>query len=143
MCLPPAGTRGAGSLNRPWVQYGVASWYGARERGRLMASGRPFDPYAMVAANLALPLGTDVEVTNLRNGRRVKVRIMDRGPYVPGRVLDLSEGAAGRLGFVHQGLAPVKVRVLNGPKPRVSAASGRSTRHADLPRLTQPRTATN
>jgi rare lipoprotein A len=97
------------------VQYGVASWYGDREQGRLMASGEPFNEYAMVAAHRILPLGTSVRVTNLQNGRSVVVRIMDRGPRMAGRVIDLSKAAAERLRFTHQGLAPVRIRVLNEP----------------------------
>ena len=103
------------TVNR--VQYGVASWYGRREQGRLMACGIPFNRYAMVAANRTLPLGSEVQVTNLRNGRSVVVRIMDRGPYIAGRVIDLSEGAAERLGFINQGITSVRIRVLTIPLP--------------------------
>ena len=66
----------------PKVQYGTASWYGAKAQGRLMASGEPFDENALVAAHRTLPLGTAVIVTNLRNGLSVSVRIMDRGPTI-------------------------------------------------------------
>lgn len=97
------------------VEYGKASWYGARSQGREMACGRPFNEHALIAANRTLPLGTRVRVTNLRNGRSVVVRIMDRGPWVAGRIIDLSRAAAERLGFVHRGLAPVKIRVVSRP----------------------------
>jgi rare lipoprotein A len=100
------------------VEYGEASWYGGKNQGRLMACGLPFDENAMVAANRTLPLGTTVKVTNLRNGRSVMVRIMDRGPWVAGRVIDLSRAAARRLGFTYRGLAPVKIRVVSEPSKR-------------------------
>jgi len=118
-CLPAFAAqrvKDAGSYLIHWrVRYGVASWYGEAAQGRLMASGRPYNEYAMVAAHRTLPLGTEVRVTNLRNGRSVNVRIMDRGPHVAGRAIDLSKGAAERLRFTHQGLAPVKIRVLRTP----------------------------
>lgn len=97
------------------VQYGVASWYGDRNQGHLMACGEPFDQYALTAAHRTLPLGTVVAVTNLHNGRSVRVRIKDRGPMVLGRVIDLSKGAAIRLGFVHRGVTAVKVQVVSLP----------------------------
>jgi rare lipoprotein A len=107
------------------IQYGVASWYGESNQGRWMASGVRFNEYAMVAAHPTLPMGTQVEVTNLRNGRSAIVRIMDRGPYVAGRVIDLSKEAAARLHFVQRGVTPVKIRVLsahgkNAPEPSVA-----------------------
>jgi rare lipoprotein A len=97
------------------VQYGIASWYGGRNQGRLIASGVRFDEYAMVAAHRTLPLGTRVSVTNLRNGRSVVVRILDRGPYIVGRAIDLSLAAASALGFTERGLAPVRIRVISDP----------------------------
>ena len=114
-----------GHQRRPRVQYGVASWYGDREQGRLMACGEPFDAYAMIAAHPTLPLGSTVKVTNARNGRSVVVRIMDRGPHVSGRAIDLSKAAAEQLRFIHQGLAPVRIRVLSTPSrqtPRAESA---------------------
>jgi rare lipoprotein A len=109
------------------VQYGVASWYGERNQGRLMACGEPFNEHLMIAAHPTLPLGTRVRVTNLRNGRTVVVRILDRGPAVAGRVIDLSKAAARRLRFTRRGLTPVKIRVLSVPAPKESAGldSGR------------------
>ena len=98
------------------TQYGVASWYGKRDEGRLMACGEPFNPDLMIAAHATLPLGTRVRVTNLRNGRSVVVRIMDRGPAVAGRVIDVSRAAAARLRFTHRGLTPVKISVLSIPR---------------------------
>ena len=93
---------------RPRVD--VASWYGEWHSGRPTASGELFDVDALTAAHRSLPLGACVEVTNLGNGRRVVVRVNDRGPYVPGRTIDLSQRAAEELGMVDQGLARVRIR---------------------------------
>jgi len=123
----------------PRVQYGLASWYGDREQGRLMACGEPFNEYAMVAAHRALPLGSAVKVTNLRNGRSVVVRIMDRGPHIAGRVIDLSKAAAIQLRFTSQGLAPVRINVIstpNGQKPGAELARHSSRRHSETAVLT-------
>jgi rare lipoprotein A len=97
------------------LQYGLASWYERRNQGPRTASGELFDDRALTAAHLRLPLGTRVKVTNLRNGRSVLVRINDRGPFVPGRLIDLSKGAAERLGFKHQGLTLVRTSVVSFP----------------------------
>src|SRR5271169_4846229 len=75
-------------------QVGTASWYGEYFDGKPTASGEPYDMYDMTAAHLTLPMGSYVKVTNLRNGRAVVVRVNDRGPIVPGRIIDLSYGAA-------------------------------------------------
>lgn len=85
---------------------GVASYYW---QGRLTASGEVFDKRAMTAAHKTLPMGSRVRVTNLSNGRSAVVRINDRGPFVAGRVIDVSEGAADVLGMRQSGLAPVRV----------------------------------
>lgn len=98
------------------VQYGVASWYGGKCQGRLTASGKPFNEHALTAAHRTLPLGTKVKVTNLRNGRSVVLRIIDRGPAVRGRVIDVSRAASMRLGFTHRGLTPVRIRVVSTPE---------------------------
>lgn len=86
------------------VQCGKASWYAL---GSKTASGERMNPSAMTAAHRSLPFGTKVRVTNKRNGKSVVVRINDRGPFIRGRVLDLSKGAARELGFVSAGHAPV------------------------------------
>jgi rare lipoprotein A len=132
-CVPPVGAKGgndASYIVRNGVQYGVASWYGGRNQGRLMACGEPFDEYSMVAAHPTLPLGTEVKVTNLRNGRSVVVRIMDRGPYIAGRAIDLSRAAANLLGFTLRGLAPVRIRVLSTPERPVGRPALRPRRHS-------------
>lgn len=94
-------------------QRGQAAYYDAqRFAGRLMANGRPFDPNAAVAAHRHLPLGTVVEVTNLRNGARTTVVISDRGPFTRGRIIDLSPRSARELGMLRDGVVPVEVRPL-------------------------------
>ncbi|HIK08474.1 MAG TPA: septal ring lytic transglycosylase RlpA family protein [Trichormus sp. M33_DOE_039] len=91
---------------------GVASFYGSGFHGRPTATGERFNSEAMTAAHRSLPFGTKVRVTNTRNGRSVVVRINDRGPYIRGRVIDLSTGAARVLGMIGSGIAPVKIEVL-------------------------------
>ncbi|MGH9436600.1 MAG: septal ring lytic transglycosylase RlpA family protein [Terriglobia bacterium] len=118
------GTAQRHSAHTRKVQYGTASWYGGpHEQGRETACGQPFNDHALTAAHRTLPLGTKVKVTNLRNGRSVTVKIKDRGPWVGDRLIDLSRAAAKRLGFVHRGLAPVKVRVLTTRGDRRSCRS--------------------
>ncbi|HEY3920131.1 MAG TPA: septal ring lytic transglycosylase RlpA family protein [Stellaceae bacterium] len=90
-------------------QTGVASWYGGEWQGRVTASGLPFDDTQLTAAHRTLPLNSRVKVTNLRNGRSVEVTIIDRGPYIHGRVIDLSEAAAEKLGMVKRGVTRVKI----------------------------------
>ena len=88
---------------------GIASWYGAAHHGRRTASGEIFDMNAMTAAHRTYPFGTRVRVTDLATGRTVVVRINDRGPFVRGRIIDLSRAAAARLGIVQAGTARVRV----------------------------------
>jgi rare lipoprotein A len=100
----------------PWAggrseQVGIASYYGREHDGRRTASGEVFDMNGMTAAHRTLPFGTRVRVTNLANGREVTVRINDRGPFRRGRILDLSYGAARKLGIVGRGVAKVRVAV--------------------------------
>jgi rare lipoprotein A len=94
--------------NQPY-QIGTASWYGEYFVGRPTASGEDFDMYDMTAAHPTLPLGSYVRVTNLRNGRAVVVKVNDRGPVVPGRIIDLSYGAAQVLQFEQRGLQRVRL----------------------------------
>ncbi|AFY46924.1 rare lipoprotein A [Nostoc sp. PCC 7524] len=91
---------------------GIASFYGRGFAGRPTATGERFNPEAMTAAHRSLPFGTRVRVTNTRNGRSVVVRINDRGPYIRGRIIDVSTGAARMLGMIGSGIAPVKIEVL-------------------------------
>jgi len=91
---------------------GVASWYGYDGSGNETAAGERYNPEGMTAAHRSLPLGTKVRVTNTHNGRSVVVRINDRGPYVRGRIIDLSAAAARILGMMSSGVAPVQIDVL-------------------------------
>lgn len=93
------------------IDRGIASWYGPKFHGRRTANGEVYDMHGLTAAHRSLPFGTWVEVTNLDNGRRVLVRINDRGPFIRGRVLDVSFGAAQELDMVHAGLARVEMRI--------------------------------
>ena len=90
-------------------QTGEASWYGAQHHGRKTASGAVFDQGALTAAHPSLPFGTRVKVTNLSNGKSVDVEITDRGPFVGGRIIDLSQAAARALGMVESGTASVRL----------------------------------
>lgn len=99
-----------------WTQTGMASWYGPGFHGRPTASGEVFDMDAMTAAHPTLPLGTRIEVTVLATGRRTRVRVNDRGPFVDDRVLDVSRAAARRLGFLQNGTAQVRIRVVEPPE---------------------------
>ena len=96
-----------------FAQRGVASYYGDGFHGNLTANGETFDMYALTCAHLTLPFGTILRVTNLDNDREVTVRVNDRGPYVGGRIIDLSTGAAEELGMLEAGIANVLLRVLN------------------------------
>ena len=97
-------------------QVGTASWYGDYFQGRPTASGEPYDMYDLTAAHPTLPLGTMVRVTNLHNGRAVVVRVNDRGPVVPGRIIDLSYNTARVLDFKAQGLQRVRLDVVQEPQ---------------------------
>jgi rare lipoprotein A len=101
------------SLTR--VQVGLASWYGAQWKGRETASGETFEPERLTAASPTLPLGSIIEVTNLRNGKTVQLRINDRGPWHGHRILDVSRAAARVLGFVERGVTRVRIRLLRTP----------------------------
>ncbi|MBB5342347.1 rare lipoprotein A [Edaphobacter lichenicola] len=94
------------------IKSGLASWYGEMWQGRRTASGRIFDMNEMTAAHKTLPFGSKVKVTDLRNHRSVVVTITDRGALFPGRVIDLSLGAARQLRMVNSGLDPVKLELL-------------------------------
>lgn len=93
--------------------HGPASWYGPGFHGRKTASGERYNQNALTAAHRTLPFGTNVSVTNLENGKSVIVRINDRGPYVRGRIIDLSKAAAIKIGLTGRGVADVKVATLD------------------------------
>ncbi|ABK43979.1 rare lipoprotein A [Magnetococcus marinus MC-1] len=99
---------------RGYDAVGVASWYGSQFHGKPTANGEIFDMHAMTAAHKTLPLPSIAQVTNLSNGRRVIVRINDRGPFVGDRLIDMSYEAARRLGFAVQGTTKVRIQALSG-----------------------------
>ena len=118
------GGSGAGSYPVGWQQEGAASWYGPGFHGRPTATGEIYDQDAVSAAHRDLPLGTVVKVENLDNGLELDLRINDRGPYVEGRIIDLSRAAAERLGVLLPGTAPVRVTVLQVGGDVVSTRGG-------------------
>jgi rare lipoprotein A len=93
-------------------EVGIASWYGPQHQGRPTADGEIFDMRKPSAAHKTLPLPSIVEVKNLENGRKIRVRVNDRGPFAKGRSIDLSREAADQLGFLRQGTAKVRVRYI-------------------------------
>ena len=93
----------------------MASWYGAPYHNRRSSNGEIYNMRAMTAAHRTLPLGSVVKVTNLKTGDAVVVRITDRGPFVNGRVVDLSQAAAEKIGLIKTGVAQVKVELVNAP----------------------------
>lgn len=99
---------GAGSS-----ETGKASYYAQAHHGKRTASGERFDQHALTAAHRTLPFGTRVRVTNLNNDRSVVLRINDRGPFVRGRIIDVSRAAAERLGMLRSGVVPVRVEALD------------------------------
>lgn len=99
-----------------WIEVGYASYYSREFAGRKTASGEIFDPMKLTAAHKKLPFGTLVRVTNLNNKRSVVVRINDRGPFVKGRIIDLSYKAALKLGMVSKGVVKVRLEVIKWPK---------------------------
>jgi len=102
-------------ITQETTQVGIASWYGIEEHGNPTATGERFSKYAFTAAHKSLPMGTIVRVTNLENGRDVIVKINDRGPFVEGRLIDLSHAAARSIGIVRNGTANVKIEVVTAP----------------------------
>jgi rare lipoprotein A len=112
---PPAGPPSAG-----WTEEGIASWYGGRDgfEGKPTASGEIYDSSLLTAAHRELPLGTVVDVTNLGSGETVRVRINDRGPFVFGRVIDLSRAAAQKIGLIGPGTGPVRITVVTPGVPQ-------------------------
>jgi rare lipoprotein A len=117
----------------PKGELGLASWYGEESSG-VTASGEAFDKKELTAAHRTLPLGSKIEVTNLRNNRSLVLRVNDRGPNVTGRLLDVSKAAAERLGFVGSGRTPVRVRVLSLPKQYLAWLQ-----QAPTPRMAPPK----
>ncbi len=115
---PP--TRNTPFIPGIYVEEGIASWYGEPFNGRRAADGEIFDMNTFVAAHRTLPFGSIVRVTNLNNGRSVEVRVIDRGPFVGNRIIDLAHAAAVSLDMIGTGTAPVRIVLLSGP----SSATG-------------------
>jgi len=121
LCAPASGPRHEpfGFVAAPvdhasseWTQSGRVSWYGPGFHGRQTASGEIFDSGGLTMAHRSLPLGSEVRVTNLDNGRSVILRVNDRGPYVDGRIADLSRAAAKRLDFLDDGVVRARIELL-------------------------------
>jgi rare lipoprotein A len=99
------------------AEVGKASWYSIKcNGGTRTASGQKLSNYANTAAHKTLPMGTKVRVTNLKNGKSEIVRISDRGPYITGRIIDVTVGVAEKLGFKHSGVTTVKIEVVGKVK---------------------------
>lgn len=95
---------------------GISSYYGGFHHGHKTASGEVFNMHALTAAHRTLPLGSHIQVTNLSNGKRITLKVTDRGPYKTGRILDVSQGAAKALGMLKSGTARVRIQLLDTPK---------------------------
>jgi len=111
------------SSNIGYQEKGVASWYGKKFHGRQTATGEAYDMYQMTAAHKTLPLPSYAEVTNLSNGRKIIVRVNDRGPFHGGRIIDLSYTAATKLGIIGRGTGQVEVRAINATDYMTAANS--------------------
>lgn len=98
-----------------YPQYGNASWYGGKFHGRKTASGERFNKHSFTAAHRKLPFGSILRVTNLRNGKQVYIRVNDRGPFIRGRMLDMSLAAAEAIAFNGRGVIRVKVELISLP----------------------------
>jgi rare lipoprotein A len=115
--------KGVSQLDVGIEERGVASWYGESFHGKQAANGELFDMEALTAAHRTLPLGSVVRVVNLANGRYLHVRITDRGPYINNRILDLSHGAAVRLGMMEGGLSHVQIQLVGERRPAALLSS--------------------
>ncbi|WP_439535787.1 septal ring lytic transglycosylase RlpA family protein [Methyloversatilis sp.] len=121
--------------HRPFRQRGRGSWYGRKFHGQKTSSGEPYDMYGMTAAHATLPIPSYARVTHLASGRSVVVRVNDRGPFKPGRVIDLSWTAAAKLGYVNDGSADVEVEAVFAPG---SAGDLLARRAAGQPEIARP-----
>jgi rare lipoprotein A len=106
-------------------EVGLASWYGDGYGCRTTADGEALDPHALAGAHKTLPLPSIVEVTNLETGKKIRVRLNDRGPFVAGRIIDLTHAAADRLGIYGQGVAKVRVKYIGPAGPNEADANWR------------------
>ena len=108
-------------------QLGMASWYGPSFHGKPSASGEPYDMWALTAAHRTLPFGTWVQVTKVETGKRVIVRMNDRGPFIKGRIIDLSYGAARELAMIGEGTADVRLTIVSPPNTSIPAIRAPTT----------------
>jgi rare lipoprotein A len=115
---PAATTQGALTGTVGETQTGLAAYYSHRLNGSRTANGERFSNTALTTAHQTLPFGTKVRITNVKNGKSVVLRVNDRGPTQPNRIVDVSRAAAVRLGFVRAGLTEVKLEVVEAPRPR-------------------------
>ena len=112
ICISSCASSSAEFGKRGYTEEGKASYYSRKLQGRKMANGEPYRRGKLTAAHKTLPFGTKVKVTNLQTNKTVKVKITDRGPYAKGRIVDLSEAAAKKIGSVKAGVVPVKMKVI-------------------------------
>ncbi|RUO43880.1 septal ring lytic transglycosylase RlpA [Aliidiomarina taiwanensis] len=126
-----------------YKEQGIASWYGRKFHGHLTSNGEYFDMFSMTAAHKTLPLPIYVKVTNLDNGREAIVRVNDRGPFHPGRIIDLSYAAAYRLGVTETGTAHVEIEVVTPPLAASKEVPHSSTNTAAVEQLYVQVTATS
>ena len=100
-----------------YEEEGIASWYGGKFHGRLTANGETFNTHELTAAHKQLPFNTMVRVTNKTNGKSVQVRINDRGPFIKGRIIDLSKFAFSRIGNLRSGIVDVEIQIIDKIAP--------------------------
>ena len=105
---------------KAYTEEGLASWYGKKFQGKKTASGEKFDMHKLTAAHRTLPFGTRVKVTRIDNGKSVVVKINDRGPFVKGRIIDLSKAAAKKLDMINAGVARVRIKVVKSAQNKKS-----------------------
>lgn len=118
--------------SKGYTELGIASWYGRKFHGRRTSSGEPYNMYAMTAAHKTLPLPTYVAVTNLDNGKKVIVRVNDRGPFHVNRIIDLSYAAAYKLGMLKEGTALVRIRAIDPGNYQRNIRLAKSDKNKDI-----------
>lgn len=127
------------ALEQGAVQVGQASWYGPKFHGRTTANGERFDMNRSSAAHKTLPFGTIVRVHNLDNGRKIDVRINDRGPFIRGRILDLSRAAAEEIGMIGRGVVDIELALVAWPRSRGHGAARSERERSEAAPKTRPK----
>lgn len=120
----PRAKRSSPAVKPGWKEEGIASWYGDPYHGRRAANGEIYDMEQLTAAHRTLPFDTWVRVQNLTNGKEVNVRITDRGPFIDGRIIDLSRAAARQAGLLGPGVARVRIEVVRAPESEAASEGG-------------------